>query len=149
MFTDFQCPACSATHPVLQKVLAEYGAKIRFVVRDFPLTQLHSNAFIAAQAADAANAQGKFFEYTELLYKNQDSLDIASLKRFAARSGLNQAQFDADLDSGKYADEVKRDMRDGTEYGIEGTPTIYVNGVKVRQLSAKAFRQAIDRALKN
>lgn len=148
MFTDFQCPACSATHPVLQKVLAEYGDKVRFVVRDFPLTQIHNNAFIAAQAAGAAAAQGKFFEYTELLYKNQDSLDTASLKRFAAETGLNQKQFDADLDSGRFADEVKRDMQDGNAYGINGTPTIFVNGVKVRQLSAKAFRNAIERALK-
>jgi protein-disulfide isomerase len=148
MFTDFQCPACSATHPVLQKVLAEYGDKIRFVVRDFPLTQLHENAFKAAQAAAAANAQGKFFEYTELLYKNQSSLDTASLKRYAAEVGLNQKQFDADLDSGKFEADVKKDIQDGESYGIGGTPTIFVNGVKVRNLSAQAFRNAIDRDLK-
>lgn len=149
MFSDFQCPACSATHPVLQKVLAEYGDKIRFVVRDFPLTTIHNNSFLAAQAADAANAQGKFFEYAELLYKNQNALDAASLKRYAAEVGLNQKQFDADLDSGKFAPEVKKDMQEGESYGINSTPTIFVNGVKVRQLSVKAFRKAIERALKN
>lgn len=148
MFTDFQCPACSATHPVLQSVLAEYKDKIRFVVRDYPLTNLHPDAFKAAQAADAANAQGKFFEYTELLYKNQKSLDTASLKRFAAEVGLNQKQFDIDLDSGKFAAEVQKDMTDGNSYGIGGTPTVFINGVKVRQLSAQGFRDAIERALK-
>lgn len=148
MFTDFQCPACAATHPVLEKILAEYGAKARYVVRDFPLTQIHKNAFQAAQAAAAANAQGKFFEYAELLYKNQNALDTASLKRYAAEIGLNQKQFDADLDGGKFADKVKKDMREGESYGINGTPTIYVNGVKVRRLSPEAFRRAIDRALK-
>ncbi len=149
MFTDFQCPACSATHPVLQSVLAAYGDKVRLVVRDFPLTQIHNNSFNAAQAAGAANAQGKFFEYIELLYKNQNSLDTASLKRFAAEIGLNQKQFDADLTSGRFAAEIKKDMAEGDAYGIGGTPTIFVNGVKVRRLSVKAFRDAIDRALQS
>jgi protein-disulfide isomerase len=149
MFTDFQCPACAATHPVLQKVLAEYGMdKVRFVVRDFPLMQIHPNAFKAAQAAAAANAQGKFFEYSELLYKNQNSLDTASLKRFAQDVRLNQKQFDADLDSEKFAAEVRKDLADGASYGITSTPTIFVNGVKVRHLSAQAFREAIEKALR-
>jgi protein-disulfide isomerase len=148
MFTDFQCPACSGTHPVLQKVMAEYGDKIRFVVRDFPLTSLHQNAFKAALAANAANAQGKFFEYTELLYNNQNALDTASLKKYAAQVGLNQKQFDADLDGEKYASEVRKDMTEGENYGINSTPTIYINGVKARNLSAQTFRKMIDRALK-
>lgn len=148
MFTDFQCPACAATHPVLESVLAEYKDKIRFVVRDYPLTSLHPDAFRAAQAAAAANAQGKFYEYAELLYRNQNSLDTASLKRFAAEIGLNQKQFDQDLDSGKFAAEVQKDMADGATYGINGTPTIFINGVKVRRLSAQGFRDAIERAMK-
>lgn len=148
MFTDFQCSACAATHPVLQKVLAEYVDKVRFVVRDFPLTQIHQNAFKAANAANAANAQGKFFEYTELLYNNQNALDTDSLKKYAAQVGLNQKQFDADLDSEKYAAEIRKDMKDGESYVINSTPTIFVSGVKVRNLSAQAFRKAIERALK-
>ncbi|MGI8494983.1 MAG: DsbA family protein [Pyrinomonadaceae bacterium] len=147
MFTDFQCPACSGAHPVLQKVLAEYPGKIRFIVRNFPLTTLHANAFRAAQAAAAANAQGKFFEYTDVLYTHQDALDGASLKRYAGELGLNQKQFDSDLDGGKYADPVKKDLAEGASYGIAGTPTIFVNGVAVRQLTATAFRNAINRAL--
>jgi len=147
MFSDFQCPACAATHPVLQKVLAEYGDKIRFVVRDYPLVTIHENAFLAAQAANAANAQGKFFEYAEILYQNQTALDAASLKKYAADAGLNVEQFELDLQSGKFADEVRRDMAAGKSYGITGTPTIFVNGVKVRALSAKAFRSAIEKAL--
>ncbi len=148
MFTDFQCPACSAVHPVLKKVMAEYGDKIRFVVRDFPLVNIHENAFRAALAANAANAQGKFFEYTELLYKNQNALDKDSLEKYAADLGLNQKQFDLDLTSEKFAADIKKDMADGKIYGITGTPTIYVNGVRVRELSAEDFRKAIDRALK-
>jgi len=147
MFSDFQCPACSATHPVLKRVMAEYGDKIRFVVRDFPLVQIHENAFRAALAANAANAQGKFFEYTELLYKNQNALDTESLKKYASDLGLNRKQFDLDLESEKYAADVRKDMSDGKIYGINGTPTIFVNGVKVRQLSAESFRRAIEQAL--
>ena len=148
MFTDFQCPACSAVHPVLKKVLAEYGDKIRFVVRDFPLTNVHENAFRAALAANAAYAQGKFFEYTDLLYKNQNALDKDSLEKYAADLGLNQKQFDLDLTSEKFAADVKKDMADGKTYGITGTPTIFVNGVRVRELSAEDFRKAIERAIK-
>ena len=88
MFSDFQCPACSASHPVLQKVLAEYGDKIRFVVRDFPLTAIHENAFLAAQAANAANAQGKFFEYAEILYQNQTALDRGFAEKIRRRFGF-------------------------------------------------------------
>ncbi len=148
MFTDFQCSACSATYPVLKQAIAEYADKIRFVERDFPLITIHENAFQAALAAGAANAQGKFFEYTEVLYKNQNALDKDSLKKYAADLGLNVKQFELDLASPKIADEVRKDMEDGKTYGISGTPTIYVNGVKVRNLSAEAFRSAIERALK-
>jgi protein-disulfide isomerase len=148
MFSDFQCPACSATHPVLKKVLAEYPGKVRFVVRDFPLTSLHENAFRAALAANAANAQGKFFEYTEILYTHQNALDAASLSKYAADLGLNVKQFELDLSLEKTAAEVRKDMADGKAYGITGTPTIFVNGIAVRHLSAEGFREAIDRALK-
>lgn len=148
MFSDFQCSACSAVHPILKKAIAEYKDRVRFVVRDFPLESLHENAFRAAQAANAANAQGKFFEYTELLYNNQSSLDNASLKEFATKIGLDRKKFDADLDSGKYAEEIRKDMADGIIYGINSTPTIFVNGVKVRQFSAEGFKKAIERALK-
>ena len=147
MFTDFQCPACAATHPVLKRVLAEYADKTRFVVRDYPLAQLHENAFQAAVAAGAANAQGKFFEYTEVLYKNQNALDTASLKKYAAELGLNSKQFELDLASQKLADEVRKDMEDGKRYGINGTPTVFINGVKLRVLSEQGFRAAINKAL--
>ena len=148
MFSDFQCPACGAAHPVLQRVLAEFGDKVRFVMRDFPLTRIHKNAFRAAVAANAAGTQGKFFEYAEILYKNQQSLDDESLKKYAADLSLNLKQFELDLASEKYAAEVRKDMADGEKYGINSTPTIFVNGVKVHQLSADGFRRAIEKALK-
>ena len=129
--------------------MTEYGDKVHFVVRDFPLTTLHPNAFRAALAAYAANVQGKFFEYTDLLYKNQSSLDDASLSRYAAAIGLNVKRFELDLSSENAAAAVKKDMADGESYGITGTPTIFINGIATRYLSADSFRQAIDAALKN
>jgi len=148
MFTDFQCPACAATHPALKKVLAEYADKVRLVVRDFPLVQIHENAFQSAIAAGAAHAQGKFYEYTEVLYKNQNALDAVSLKKYAADLGLNLKQFEADSANPKIADEIRKDIEDGKRYGLSGTPTVFVNGVKVRQLSPEGFRRAIDKALR-
>ncbi|HEX8176446.1 MAG TPA: thioredoxin domain-containing protein [Pyrinomonadaceae bacterium] len=146
MFTDFQCPACSATHPVLDEVIKQYGARVRLVVRDFPL-DMHPNSRKAAEAAGAANAQGKFFEYISLLYRNQQQLDDASLKRYASDLGLDRARFDADLDGGKYAAEIARDVAEGKSYGITGTPAIFINGVRLLDLSEGAMRAAIDRAL--
>jgi len=148
MFTDFQCPACAATHPLLKNILAQYADQVRLVVRDFPLTTIHENAFQAALAANAANAQGKFFEYAELLYQNQNQLDTASLKKYASDAGLNQKQFALDFVNEKFAAEVRKDMADGKNYGINGTPTIFVNGVKIRQMSVENLRNAIEKALK-
>lgn len=145
MFTDFQCPACSATHPVLEEVVKRYAGRVRLVVRDFPL-EMHPQARKAAEAANAANAQGKFFEYINLLYRNQSALDVPSLKRYASDLGLDRARFDADLDGGKYAAEVARDVAEGKSYGITGTPTVFINGVRLLDLSEGAMRAAIDRA---
>ena len=144
-FTDFQCPSCALMHPVLEEVLKPYGNSVRLVVRDFPLS-MHENALKAAEAANAANAQGKFFEYIALLYKRQKALDTPSLKKYASELGLNRQKFDAALDSDAYAGEIKRDITDGEIYGVGSTPTIFVNGVMLRVLSAEGLKQAIDRA---
>ncbi len=146
VFTDFQCPSCAFNHPIIDEVTGTYGNNVRLVVRDFPLT-MHENARMAAEAANAAFAQGKFFEYIQVLFKNQKALDVASLKKYAGEVGLNRVKFDAALDRRTYAAEVDKDIDDGRLYGVLGTPTVFVNGVKVRNLSAETLREAIDRAL--
>lgn len=145
-FTDFQCPSCAAMQPILEDALKTYGNKIRLVVRDFPLN-MHANARKAAEAANAARAQGKFFEYTALLFKRQNALDVPSLKKYASEIGLDRARFDADLDSGKYFNEVKHDIDDGEIYGVDSTPAIFVNGVALREMSMEALKALIDRGL--
>jgi protein-disulfide isomerase len=146
VFTDFQCPNCGASHPIIDEVTKSYGNKVRLVIRDFPL-DMHENAMKAAEAANAAYAQGKFFEYIELLFKNQKALDVPSLKKYATEIGLNRTRFDAALDSGAYELEVSHDIIDGVQYGIAGTPTVFVNGLRVNKLSAEPLRAAIDSAL--
>lgn len=145
-FTDFQCPSCAAMHPVIEEVLKLYGTKVRFVVRDFPLA-MHADARKAAEAANAAHAQGKFFEYAALLFKNQKELSVPSLKKYATELGLDRARFDAALDGGKFAAEVRHDIAQGELYGVGATPTIFINGVMLTELTSDALRAAIDRAL--
>jgi protein-disulfide isomerase len=145
-FTDFQCPACASMHPVIEEAMKTYGNKVRLVIRDFPLT-MHPNARKAAEAANAAHAQGKFFEYASLLFKRQSALDVPSLKKYATEIGLNRARFDAELDSGKYAAEVKHDIDEGDIYGVDSTPAIFVNGVALRVFSSDGLKRAIEKAL--
>jgi len=116
------------------------------VIRNFPLTQLHANAFKAARAAQAANAQGKFWEYIDFLFKNQSALDPDSLKKYATQAGLDRKRFDADFDTDKYDVDIRRDIEEGEMYGVESTPTIYINGVMLTQFSAEGLRSAIEKA---
>ncbi|HVS20245.1 MAG TPA: thioredoxin domain-containing protein [Pyrinomonadaceae bacterium] len=147
-FTDFQCSSCGAMYPVLEDVLKSYGNRVHFVIRDFPLTKLHENALRAAHAASAANAQGKFWEYIDILFKNQSTLDVDSLKKYATQVGLDRKRFDAEFDSGKYDPDIRRDIEDGETYGVEGTPTIFINGVVLTpaEYSADGLRAAIEKA---
>jgi protein-disulfide isomerase len=149
MFTDLQCPACAGTHPVLKRAIAKYPGKVRLVVRDYPLESIHENAFEAAVAANAAREQGKYFEYIETLYENQNELHPAALRNYASDLGLDIAKFEKAVASEANAAEVRKDVADGRSLRINGTPTIYVNGVKVYHLSANAIREAIDRVLDN
>ena len=145
-FTDFQCSACGAMYPAMEEVLKSYGNRVRFFIRDFPITSLHANALRAAEAAGAANAQGKFWEYIDILFKNQSALDADSLKKYATQLGLERKRFEAEFESGKYDPDIRRDMDDGEMYGVEATPTIFINGVMLTEMSADGLRAAIERA---
>jgi protein-disulfide isomerase len=147
MFSDFECPACAAMHPTLTRVLQEYKGKVRLAVRNFPLVDRHPNAIEAAKAAAAAAEQGKFFEYTEILYRNQSQLDRDSLLSYASQLGLNIEKFRADMAAGTTLSRIQKDISDGDRYGVTSTPSIFVNGAKLHRLSAEALRRAIDREL--
>jgi protein-disulfide isomerase len=146
-FTDYQCPSCGRTQPILEEVIKEYGDKVRLVARDFPL-DMHQNAEKAAEAAEAAREQGKYWEYTAVLFKNQEALEVPKLKTYATQIGLDRAKFDQALDSGKFYDKVQRDLREGEKLGVGATPTIFVNGKRLRDKTPESLKAAIDAALK-
>jgi protein-disulfide isomerase len=145
-FTDFQCPSCGMAQPILERLTTEYGDRLRLVVRDFPLEQ-HEFARKAAEAAEAARAQGKYWEYASLLFTNQKELGVAKLKEYATQVGLDRAKFDAALDSGQFADKVQRDFQEGMLLGIGSTPTFYVNGRITNDRTYEGLKAAIEKAL--
>jgi protein-disulfide isomerase len=148
-FTDYQCPSCGALHPIVEQLAGEYGEKLRLVIRDFPLDR-HENAFKAAEAAEAAREQGKYWEYIDILFQNQNALGIDKLKEYATQIGLDRAKFDAELNSGKFAEQVKRDLNDGNRLGIESTPTVFINGRKFTgEKTHDSLKTAIDSLLKD
>ena len=146
-FTDFECPGCARQHPVLERIVNEFGDRVRLVVRDFPLSQ-HANALKAAEAAEAAREQGKYWEYAAVLFRNQSALGVDKLRQYATELGLDRAKFDAALDSGKLAEKVQRDVMDGHKLGVNGTPSIFINGKRVSDNSYEAVKSAIETALK-
>lgn len=126
-FSDFQCPFCSRMIPTLEQVKAKYGDKIRLVFRQFPL-DFHPHAQKAAEASLCANEQGKFWELHDAMFQNQQQLAPENLKARAAGLGMNAEQFNACLDSGKFAAQVATDRAQGTAAGVSGTPAIFING---------------------
>jgi protein-disulfide isomerase len=146
-FTDFQCPSCARTQPILEDLVKEYGDKLKLVVRDFPLDQ-HKQAFKAAEAAEAAQAQGKFWEFTALLFKNQEALQVDKLKEYASQIGLDRAKFDKALDSGQYAATVQSDLEDGEKVGVDSTPTVFINGKRIKEKTAESLKAAVEAALR-
>ena len=127
-FSDFQCPFCQRVAPTLKKVREAYGDKVRIVWKDYPLTQIHPQAFKAGEAAHCAGEQGKFWEYHDRLFANQEALQPDSLKKYAADLGLDAARFNACLDTSKYGDRVREGVAQGSRLGVNSTPTIYING---------------------
>ena len=146
-FTDFECPSCARQHPVLDQIVSEFGDRVRLVVRDFPLSQ-HANARKAAEAAEAAREQGKYWEYATVLFRNQSALGVDKLKQYATEVGLDRTRFDASLESGKFAEKVQRDLVDGRKLGVNGTPTVYINGKRMSDNSYANLKSAIETALK-
>ncbi|HET9712315.1 MAG TPA: thioredoxin domain-containing protein, partial [Pyrinomonadaceae bacterium] len=147
-FTDYQCPSCASMHPALERVVKENGDKVRLVTRDFPLSQ-HAEAFKAAEAAEAAREQGKYWEYIAVLMRNQSSLGVEKLKSFATELGLDRARFDSALDSGKFAETVQRDVEDGMKLGLTGTPSLFINGRRVTAKTYEDQKASVDAALKS
>jgi protein-disulfide isomerase len=146
-FSDFECPYCARAADVTKQLRATYGDKIRFVFRQFPLS-FHKSARGAAEAGLAAHAQGKFWAFHDAVFEHQANLGPADLLSYAKQAGLNVAAFQAAIESRKFASAVDADVALGELVGIEGTPTLFVNGKRVANPTDLAeVGNAIDRAL--
>jgi protein-disulfide isomerase len=147
-WSDFQCPFCGRVVPTLKQIQDTYGDTVKLVFRHQPLP-FHNNAKLAAEASMAAHEQGKFWPYHDKLFANQQSLDRASLERYAQELGLDMGKFKAALDSGKFTKKVEEDSAQGMAVGANGTPTFFINGREfVGAQPFEAFKAVIDAEIK-
>lgn len=129
-YGDFQCPYCGQAYPEVHAVQKAMGKRLRFVFRNFPLKQIHPNAEHAAEAAEAAAVQGKFWQMHSLLFENQRALNDQHLLQYAARAGVDAASVAKALEEGTFATKVSKDFRSGVRSGVNGTPTFFINGMR-------------------
>lgn len=148
-FSDFECPFCSRFFPTLKRIEEDYGDRVQIIYRQFPLTNLHPNAFKAAEASLCADEQGQFWAYHDLLFQEQDRLLVRNLKEKAGRLGLDQTGFDQCLDTGRYVEKIQDDLAAGRTAGVTGTPALFVNGIPVPggAVAFEAVAEVLDEEL--
>lgn len=129
-YGDYQCPHCGRAYPIIKEIQSTFGDQILFVFRNFPLQESHRYATIAAQAAEAAGKQGKFWEMHDAIFENQQQLSEEYLDSLAEKLGLDMDQFEQDLNSEEISDKVEDDFESGVRSGVNGTPSFFVNGGK-------------------
>ena len=151
-YSDFQCPACKNYYPILKQLNEEFGGKLKFVYRHFPLSQIHANAKLAAYAAEAAGEQGKFWEMHDWLFEHQDDWAKKSAGEtandfisFTQSLGLDEEKFKKDLDSEEIKRMVDESYNGGIGAGVNSTPTFFLNGKKlVQPRSSEEFKKVIN-----
>ena len=148
-YGDYECPYCGQAYPMIKKVQRHLGNKLRFVFRNFPLTEIHPHAQHAAEAAEAAAVQDRFWEMHDYLYEHQQALDDKHLEKYADNLGLNLAKFNIDMSSHVHAGRIREDFLSGVRSGVNGTPTFYINAIRYNgsldlETLLKALRSAIN-----
>lgn len=148
-YGDFECPTCKQAAPAVKMVLDRFGNRIRFVFRHFPVEAAHPHAMHAAQAAEAAGGQGKFWQMHDLLFENQRHLKIANLREYAERLDLEMPRFIAEMDDEIYLQRVREHIQGGLQSHVRGTPTFYINGV-IQDVSfgMHALMEGVEAAVK-
>lgn len=154
-FADFQCPTCASVHTKMKEINSLYAGRIKFIYRNFPLTQIHKNAYEAALASEAAGAQGKFWAMQDQLYTNQKEWSNSAEARklfegYAAKIGLDAAKFQTDMAALPTKTRVDNDMARGQALKLTGTPSVFINGneLAVEQMEVNTMRQYIDAELR-
>ena len=127
-YGDFQCPNCKQAAPAVKMLQQRFEGKLRFVFRHFPLEEVHADALCAAEAAESAGAQGKFWEMHDLLFENQQHLDTKHLRSYAERLDLDMARYVAEMDDEIYRQRIREHLAGGKASGVRATPTFFVNG---------------------
>lgn len=154
-YGDFQCAYCQQYHATIEQVQADYGDKLKFQFRNFPIVSIHKNAFAASRAAEAADLQGKFWEMHDLLYETNDPNGASGwvaakdampfFEQYAKKIGLDMTKFKKDFASGVVNDRINADLAEGNKLGITGTPTFYLNGKKIEvNNDVASFKKVID-----
>jgi protein-disulfide isomerase len=129
-YGDYECPYCGQAYPIVKQLQEQLGDRLRFVFRNFPITTSHPHSEQAAEAAEAANGQGRFWEMHDYLYEHQQHLEDADLHAYAEQLGLDLDRFDRELADHTYAERVRKDFMSGVRSGVNGTPSFYVNGIR-------------------
>lgn len=129
-FGDYQCPYCGAAYPIVKQLRTDLGDAMRFVFRNFPLTDVHPYAMVAAEAAEAAARQGKFWQMHDVIYENQDQLDPSILPVWAQKIRLDLNEFGGAVRDGLVAERIKEDCQSGIRSGVNRTPCFFINGVR-------------------
>ncbi len=129
-YGDYECPYCGEAYPIVKELQSRPGNQMRFVFRNFPLSEAHPHAERAAEAAEAAAVQGKFWEMHDYLFEHQDALEDSDLVQYAEALGLDRSKFEHDIGSKAVKDRVHADFRGGLRSGVNGTPTFYINGMR-------------------
>ena len=149
-YGDYECPYCGQAYPIVKNIQKHLGDKLHFVFRNFPITQVHPHAQHAAEAAEAAGAQRKFWEMHDYLYEHQRELDDSRLSQYASTiGGVDIARFGDEMAKHVYAGRVREDFMSGIRSGVNGTPTFYINGVRYddswdEKTLLEKIRQTID-----
>lgn len=127
-YGDYECPYCGMAYPIVKRIQKHFGNRLRFVCRNFPLTESHPHAVIAAMTAEFASTDQKFWEMHDLLYENQDALDIPDLLGYASKLDLSAEDLQAAIENESFASKIQSDFMSGVRSGVNGTPSFYING---------------------
>jgi protein-disulfide isomerase len=148
-YGDYQCPHCGHAHPLVNKLLHDMGKYIRFVFRNFPLSEVHPLAEDAAVVAEAAGRQGKFWEMHDTIYKHQLTMTEDSFARYVSSLGLDPKKMQADIEDEAIIKKVEDDFESGVKSGVNGTPTFFLNGERLNSYDGtyESLKEAVDAAL--